>query len=101
MSKASVTKTDLRVGGAPEGFDGKILAELARDQGGPVLHISRDDRRAASMADALAFFAADLPVLTFPHGTARLMTASRPTPPSPPSAWRRLRRSPMGLTRRR
>ena len=54
------------VGGAPEGFDARlILDEIAR-AGAPVLHVARDDKRMAEMAEALAFFAPDMPVLTFP-----------------------------------
>ncbi|MEM6441467.1 MAG: CarD family transcriptional regulator, partial [Pseudomonadota bacterium] len=56
----------LRVGGAPEGRDAQLLAELADRAGGPVLHVARDDARAASLAEALAFFAPELPVLRFP-----------------------------------
>ncbi|MGB1213880.1 MAG: transcription-repair coupling factor [Pikeienuella sp.] len=63
---AKLTLTDLNVGGAPEGFDALFVGDLARDHGGPILHIARDDRRAAAMADALAFFAGDIPVLRFP-----------------------------------
>ena len=61
-----LAKEALRVGGAPEGYDGFLTAELARAHGGPVLHVARDDRRAAATADALAFFAGDIPVLRFP-----------------------------------
>lgn len=56
----------LRVGGAPEGYDAKLTAELAARAGGPVLHVARDDARLAAFAEALAFFAPDLPVLRFP-----------------------------------
>lgn len=66
MKDETPSASDLRVGGAPEGFDGKIVADLARKQGGPVIHVARDDRRAAAMADALAFFAPDLALLRFP-----------------------------------
>ncbi len=66
MKDEAISVTDLRVGGTPEGFDGKTIADLARQHGGPVLHIARDDRRAAAISDALAFFAPDLPVLRFP-----------------------------------
>ncbi|MEO1612259.1 MAG: transcription-repair coupling factor, partial [Pseudomonadota bacterium] len=66
MPKDQITRSDLVVGGAPEGFDAKIVADLARDHGGPVLHLARDDRRAAALADALGFFAPDLPILQFP-----------------------------------
>ncbi|WP_439154681.1 transcription-repair coupling factor [Yoonia sp.] len=55
----------ITVSGAPEGFDARlILAELAK--GGPVLHVARDDKRLAAMQAALAFFAPDMPVFTFP-----------------------------------
>ncbi|MFV0475499.1 MAG: transcription-repair coupling factor [Pikeienuella sp.] len=66
MKDAAISTTDLRVGGAPEGYDARFLADLARAHGAPVLHIARDDRRAAAMEDALGFFAPDLPVLRFP-----------------------------------
>ncbi len=59
-------KDPLRVGGAPEGYDAFMVADMARDHGGPVLHLARDDRRAAAMADALAFVAGDIPILKFP-----------------------------------
>lgn len=62
----AISTTDLRVGGAPEGYDALFLANLAREHGAPVIHIARDDRRAAAMADALTFFAGDIPVLNFP-----------------------------------
>jgi transcription-repair coupling factor (superfamily II helicase) len=54
------------VGGAPEGFDARLVAELAAKAGGPVIHVARDDARAAAMAEALALFAPGLPVLHFP-----------------------------------
>ncbi|NVK96951.1 MAG: transcription-repair coupling factor [Ruegeria pomeroyi] len=54
------------VGGAPEGFDARlILNEVAR-AGAPVLHVARDDKRLEAMRAALAFFAPDLPVFVFP-----------------------------------
>ncbi|TMV13630.1 transcription-repair coupling factor [Arenibacterium halophilum] len=56
----------ITVGGAPEGFDARlILNEVARS-GAPVLHVARDDKRMAAMRAALAFFAPEMPVLTFP-----------------------------------
>ncbi|WP_297775471.1 transcription-repair coupling factor [uncultured Roseovarius sp.] len=56
----------ITVGGAPEGFDARlILAEVAK-AGAPVLHIARDDKRMAAMQAALRFFAPDMPVMTFP-----------------------------------
>src|SRR6056297_2692690 len=54
------------VGGAPEGFDAKlILNEVARSEG-PVIHVARDDKRMVATAAALRFFAPDMPVITFP-----------------------------------
>ncbi|MEM1387993.1 MAG: transcription-repair coupling factor [Pseudomonadota bacterium] len=56
----------IRVGGAPEGFDAHLVVqELARADG-PVIHVARDDKRMAAMAASLAFFAPEIPVLSFP-----------------------------------
>ncbi|WP_151717522.1 transcription-repair coupling factor [Gemmobacter serpentinus] len=53
------------LGGAPEGFDAKLLAkELAR--GKPVIHVARDDKRMEAMRAALAFFAPSALVMDFP-----------------------------------
>ncbi|MCG6903058.1 MAG: transcription-repair coupling factor [Rhodobacter sp.] len=61
-----ISKSEITVSGAPEGFDAHLLlAEQAR-AGGPVVHVARDDKRMAAMQAALAFFAPDMPVLTFP-----------------------------------
>ncbi|SLN13263.1 transcription-repair coupling factor [Roseisalinus antarcticus] len=58
--------TSLTVGGAPEGFDARlVLAEAAR-RGGAVIHVARDDKRMAAMQAALAFFAPEMPVFVFP-----------------------------------
>lgn len=61
----------LRIGGVPEGFDALVLAEIARrqrDNDAPVklLHIARDDQRLAALNSALAFFAPDIRVMSFP-----------------------------------
>ncbi|MGR3320607.1 MAG: transcription-repair coupling factor [Pseudooceanicola sp.] len=56
----------ITLGGAPEGFDAALVAAEVDKRGGPVVHVARDDRRMAAMADALAFFAPGLPVLRFP-----------------------------------
>ncbi len=53
-------------GGAPEGYDAKLLADLVARNDGPVIHVLRDDTRLAAMQQALKFFAPDLPVLVFP-----------------------------------
>ncbi|MEM8539005.1 MAG: transcription-repair coupling factor, partial [Pseudomonadota bacterium] len=61
MTKAN----HITVSGAPEGHDAQlILAEVAK--GKPVVHVARDDKRLAAMQAALAFFAPDMPVFTFP-----------------------------------
>ncbi|KNG95283.1 transcription-repair coupling factor [Pseudaestuariivita atlantica] len=58
--------TRVIMGGAPEGFDAQlILSEVARAEG-PVVHVARDDKRLAATAEALRFFAPDMPVMTFP-----------------------------------
>ena len=55
----------ITVSGAPEGFDATlVLSEL--EKAGRVAHVARDDKRLRAMADALAFFRPDVPVLTFP-----------------------------------
>ncbi|WP_306004741.1 transcription-repair coupling factor [Aquicoccus porphyridii] len=55
----------ITMGGAPEGFDARlVLDEVAR--GGPVCHVARDDKRMAAMAASLRFFAPDMPVVRFP-----------------------------------
>ncbi|SMX35074.1 transcription-repair coupling factor [Actibacterium lipolyticum] len=56
----------ITVGGAPEGFDARILARELEKTGKPVVHIARDDKRLAEMRAALAFFAPNAVVMTFP-----------------------------------
>jgi transcription-repair coupling factor (superfamily II helicase) len=54
------------MGGAPEGYDARlVLKEMARSAG-PVLHIARDDKRLEAMRAALRFFAPEVPVVIFP-----------------------------------
>ncbi len=52
--------------GAPDGYDAHLLSLLVRFEGAPWLHVARDDSRAAALAEALAFFAPDLPVIRMP-----------------------------------
>ncbi|HIP24486.1 MAG TPA: transcription-repair coupling factor, partial [Rhodobacteraceae bacterium] len=56
----------VKVGGAPEGYAARILADTVTRANGPVLCILRDDRQLAAMRDALRFFQPDLPVFEFP-----------------------------------
>lgn len=64
--QAPLSPGTVRTGGAPEGYDAKLVADLAARAGGPVIHVARDDQRMAALAEALAFFAPDLPVIRFP-----------------------------------
>jgi transcription-repair coupling factor (superfamily II helicase) len=52
--------------GVPEGLDALLLGELARHAGAPVLHVARDGNRLATLEEAIAFFAPDVTVLSFP-----------------------------------
>ncbi|MBP0482901.1 transcription-repair coupling factor [Sagittula salina] len=56
----------LIIGGAPEGFDARLILREVEKASGPVLHIARDDKRLAALREALAFFAPDMPVVVFP-----------------------------------
>ena len=53
------------VSGAPDGFDAQVLLD-EYETSGTVLYVARDDKRALAIADALARFAPDVPVLMFP-----------------------------------
>jgi len=52
--------------GVPEGFDALVLARLAREGARAHIHVARDEARMESIAEALAFFAPDIPVLKLP-----------------------------------
>ena len=56
----------IKMGGAPEGYDAKLILRELNAQGATVVHIARDDKRMSAMAEALAFFAPDVPVIKFP-----------------------------------
>ncbi|PCH74913.1 MAG: transcription-repair coupling factor [Rhodobacteraceae bacterium] len=56
----------ISVGGAPEGFDARLILDEVASSAGPVLHIARDDKRLAATRAALAYFAPDMAVFTFP-----------------------------------
>jgi len=56
----------ITVGGAPEGFDAQLILKEIDRTGVPVIHVARDDKRMEAMRAALAFFAPDMPVITFP-----------------------------------
>ncbi len=61
MSQQSVV-----MGGAPEGFDARLVLKEMTRGGKPVLHIARDDKRMEAMRSALRFFAPEVPVVIFP-----------------------------------
>ncbi len=56
----------ITVGGAPEGYDARLIARELEKGAASVCHIARDDKRMAEMRAALAFFAPDAVVLEFP-----------------------------------
>ncbi len=56
----------ISVGGAPEGFDARLILQELDRSGAPVMHVARDDKRMAAIQAALRFFAPDVPVVTFP-----------------------------------
>ncbi|WP_425411124.1 transcription-repair coupling factor [Hyphococcus sp.] len=63
---AWTTQGSLPVFGAPEGADAMAVADAARASNDIVAHIARDGARAAAMAQSLAFFAPDIPVIEYP-----------------------------------
>ena len=56
----------ITVGGAPEGFDAKLLVDELAKSGSAVIHIARDDQRLEAMRAALWFFAPEIPAIAFP-----------------------------------
>ncbi|WP_438960548.1 transcription-repair coupling factor [Nereida sp.] len=55
----------LIISGAPEGYDAQLLLR-EYEKSGSVIHVARDDKRLEAMREALAFFAPDVPVISFP-----------------------------------
>ncbi|RED13266.1 Transcription-repair-coupling factor [Pontivivens insulae] len=56
----------VKVGGAPEGYDARLVADYVRAETGPLIHVARDDTRMAAMEASLRFLAPEIPVLQFP-----------------------------------
>ncbi|MEM7192881.1 MAG: CarD family transcriptional regulator, partial [Pseudomonadota bacterium] len=52
--------------GVPEGLDALLLGSLAEQANAPVLHVARDGQRAATLEEALSFFAPKVSVLNLP-----------------------------------
>ncbi|MDE4174995.1 transcription-repair coupling factor [Phaeobacter sp. PT47_59] len=61
-----MTQRAVTMGGAPEGYDARLILKEVEKSGGPVLHVARDDKRMEAMRAALAFFAPHLPIFVFP-----------------------------------
>ncbi len=55
----------LRLAGAPEGFDALVLADVARARGGLSVFVARDASRAVTFAEAMAFFAPEIEIISF------------------------------------
>ena len=62
-----MTAERILMGGAPEGFDARILVR-ALSRGQPVVHVARDDKRPEPMRAALAVMAPENVMLDFPAG---------------------------------
>jgi transcription-repair coupling factor (superfamily II helicase) len=60
-----MTAERILMGGAPEGFDARIV-QRELDRGRSVIHVARDDKRAEAMRTALAIMAPGAVVLDFP-----------------------------------
>ncbi len=56
----------ITLSGVPEGFDAQAILNEIGSRGASVAHVARDDKRMAAVQAALAFFAPDMPVVTFP-----------------------------------
>ncbi len=74
----------LTIYGAPEGFDALLLlrraAEHARDYGGTVVHVARDDTRMQRLAETLAFFAPEVEILRLPAWDCLPYDRASPSP---------------------
>ncbi len=66
MAQPPLSPGRVLVSGAPEGFDAKLVADLAARANGPVIHVAREDARVAALREALAIFAPGLPTFSFP-----------------------------------
>ena len=59
-------RTDVELGGAPEGLDALIVAERLKAAGGVGLFVARDYQRAGAFTQTFGFFAQDVEVLDYP-----------------------------------
>ena len=58
-------RAGVTLGGVPDGYEGRVLADAAASEG-TVLFVARDARALTIAETALAFFAPEVPTLTFP-----------------------------------
>ena len=56
----------LHIGGAPEGFQPLVLADMARASQGRVVYIARDASAATALCNMLGFFAPNIEVIYLP-----------------------------------
>ena len=56
----------ITVGGAPEGFDARLILKEVSEKKRPVCHIAKDANRLAALKEALAIYAPEVPVFEFP-----------------------------------
>ena len=59
-------RTRTEIGGAPDGLQALVIAAAAQSAPAGLIHVARDDARQAAVVQGLAFFAADLEVVSFP-----------------------------------
>jgi transcription-repair coupling factor (superfamily II helicase) len=82
----------LTLANVADGAEALVVSDMARAVAAkpnpPAISLAvvcRDGPRMAQLARALEFFAPDLPVMQFPHGTASPMIVCRPMAVSSPS----------------
>ncbi len=66
LTHGEIAPGAVTVCGAPEGWDAKLVADLVARADGPVIHVARDDARAAALSEALALLAPGLPLFHLP-----------------------------------
>ena len=70
----------VRVGGAPEGLDARLVSDWARRQGTTVVFVARDSRRVAELRSSLAFYDHSLQILEFPAWDSKPFERVSPRP---------------------
>lgn len=80
--------TRIFLGGAPEGYDARLVAKEL-DRGAPVIHVARDDKRLEAMRTALAVMAPRAVVLELPAWDCLPYDRVSPNPEISRGGWRR------------